>query len=1015
MFAFGTAKCVYFQQLLPVIPCVHFAPAKAHWCFALVLVAASASALDPAKTVTQYHMDVWTERHGLPQGSVQVITQTRDGYLWIGTRDGLARFDGVAFTVFRAESHAGLGADDIRALKEDSSGRLWIGTFNGGLSSYANGRFTLYTRKDGLPGNGVFEILEDSQKKLWFGTRNGLVTLEDDRLIPAGTSEGSVTGQVFCLRESARGEIWIVTDRTLYRMVNNRAPPIPVRDGLPRGRIRELLCDPDDTLWLATTGPGLWHRQPGRSTSYSVRDGLPDDKIRTLLRDRNGNLWIGTWSGLCRFQDGQFSTLTTRDGLPHDYVDALYEDREGSLWIGTRGGGLGRLRDGKFSNFTTREGLAHNFAKCVFEDRDGDIWMGTHGGGVSRYRNGQFAHFTREHGLRSLFVWALAQDRSGDLWIGTGLPASVAVFKEERFVSYGPEEGLVIEGGVRAIFSDAEGSLWIGGDGGGLCQFRHGSFTTFTVRDGLPSNSIRLIGQDREGRLWIGTNEGLCRYENGRFTTFEMEDGLPNNTVYAMHQDPDGAIWFGTQGGLARYAGGKFRAYTARDGLFQNVIYQILEDRERNFWMSSNRGIFEVPVSAFSELDAGRTKALKCIGYGVADGMKATQCEGASQPAGWRSRDGRMWFPTASGVTMIQPAKVHRNERPPPVLLEQVFVDGRNVGTDRPLRVSPGTRELRFRYTALSFLAPSKVNFRYRLEPFDRDWVEAGTRREAFYNGIPAGKYRFRVIACNDDGLWNETGASFAFYLPPHFYQTGWFIALCVATVGVAAWNFHRRRMARARTEFSVVLAERSRIARALHDTLAQGFAGIAFQLEAVADKLDEAPTQARQHLDLALSMVRHSLVEARRSVMNLRSASLENRDLAGAMAETARQMIAHRPVDVEVQTCGPPRTLPPKVEDNLLRVGQEAVTNALKHSQATQIRVVLDYQPDLVRLSVHDNGCGFDSHGPATVSGARFGLIGMRERAKQSGGRIEIRSSPGTGTDIVLEISTNGVAQSVD
>ncbi|PYI84046.1 MAG: hypothetical protein DME26_13845 [Verrucomicrobia bacterium] len=795
----------------------------------------------------------------------------------------------------------------------------------------------------------------------------------------------------------------------MYRLADRHSPAVQVRDNLPGSAIRELLLDPDGTLWLATTGPGLWRRQAGRSVSYSVRDGLPDDKVRTLLRDRNGNLWLGTWSGLCRFQNGHFSSLTTRDGLPHDYIDALYEDREGSLWIGTVFGGLDRLRDGKFATYTTHEGLANNAATAILQTKS------THGGGVSRYRNGEFSHFTREHGLRSLFVWAIEQDRGGNLWVGTGLPASVGVFKEGKFISYGPEEGLTIEGGVRAIFADAEGNLWIGGDGGGLCRFRDGVFTSHTVRDGLPSNSIRMISQDRDGRLWIGTTEGLCRYHHGKFTIFQTQDGLANDTVYAMHQDADGAIWFGTQGGLTRHVGETFRPYTTRDGLFQNAIYQVLEDGEHNLWMSSNRGIFEVPISAFSEFDAGRISALKCIGYGVADGMKATQCEGASQPAGWRSRDGKMWFPTAAGVTMIHPATVQRNERRPPVLVEQVFVDGRSVAIGEPLRVSPGTRELRFHYTALSFLAPSKVRFRYQLEPFDRDWVEAGTRRVAFYNKIPAGKYRFRVIACNDDGLWNEDGASFAFYLPPHFFQTLWFLALCAAMVGLAGWSFHRRRMARAKAQFSMVLAERSRIARSLHDTLAQGFAGIAFQLEAVADKLSGAPAQAQQHLNLALSMVRHSLVEARRSVMNLRSAALESCDLASALAETARQMMADRSVDVNVQTSGPPRMLSPKVEDNLLRVGQEAVTNSLKHSQATQIRIVLDYQPTFVRLSIHDNGQGFEPNGLMAANGGHFGLIGMRERAKQIGGKIEIRSRPGAGTDVVLEIATHRTAQPSD
>jgi len=974
----------------------------------LLLLPENGLALDPTKAITQYHLDVWTEREGLPQGLVQAITQTRDGYLWIGTRDGLARFDGVSFTVFRGETTAGLAANDIRALCEDKAGQLWIGTFNAGLSCYAHGEFKLYTIRDGLPSNGVLDIFQDRNGNVWFGTWDGLARWDSGKFITYGTGEGLVGGGGRAICTDKNGQLWIATDVALNRLSGDRFENVIGAGRLPQSPIREVYADGDGTLWVATTGEGLFRLQDGKGKYYTNREGLPDNKVRTVRRDRDGNLWIGTWSGLCRFQNGTCDVLTKQDGLPHDHIETLHEDREGSLWIGTRGGGLARLRDGKFSNFTTREGLAHDFAKCVFEDREGALWMGTHGGGLSRYQDRRFTNFTTEHGLASDYVWAIEQDREGNIWVGTARPAAVNLFKDGRFVAYGAKQGLPVRRGVRAIAADNEGNLWIGGDGGGLCRFRSGEFTCFTAHDCLSSNSIREIQQDRAGDLWIGTSDGLCRYRQGQFTRYTTDDGLAHNAAYAIFQDSKGVIWIGTQGGLSRYADGRFRSYTSRDGLFQNVIYQILEDESNNLWMSSNRGIFSISKQAIADFDQGSTRSLPCVAYGVADGMKSVQCEGANQPAGYKSRDGKFWFPTANGVTMIDPLNTRVNPQPTPVLVEQVWVGKQQLDLRSPGRLSPGAREFRFQYTALSFSAPEKVRFKYRLEGLDDKWVDAETRRVAFYNEIPPGDYRFHVIACNEDGVWNQAGAAFAFTLAPHFYQTAWFYALCGLVTIVAGWSFHRHRMKQARAQFSFVLAERNRIARELHDTLAQGFAGIAFQLEAVATRLTEAPAQAQQHLKLALQMVRHSLAEARRSVMNLRSAALDKGDLGAALADTARQMMADKPVDVQLKISGAVRPLPAEIENSLLRIGQEAITNALKYAGGEKIRIELTYQSQLVLLRIEDNGQGFDPATFAATDGVHFGLLGMRERAKQIGARLSIQSQPGQGTEVVVKAPLN-------
>ncbi|MEK7676899.1 MAG: two-component regulator propeller domain-containing protein [Verrucomicrobiota bacterium] len=961
-------------------------------------------ALDPAKAITLYHQDVWTEREGLPQGCVQAITQTRDGYLWIGTRDGLARFDGVAFTVFNAENTPGLKSNDIRSLHADRAGRLWIGTFNGGLSRFHEGKFTCFTRADGLPSNGVLDICEDRQGALWMATWSALARFKDGHFSVYSSTNGLVGRRTWSVCEDKQGRLWIGTSRALNSFAEGRFSAYTAKDGSIHHGLRTVYADRDGLLWVGSIGGGLSRFHEGKFTRYTTGDGLADNKVRALSQDRDGNLWIGTWNGLSRLHHGKIDSYRSRDGLPHDFVETLYEDREGSLWIGTRSG-LARLRDGKFTSYSSKEGLANPFAKCVLEGRDGTLWMGSEGGGLNSFRDGKFTQYTTEQGLLSNFVLALREDREGNIWLGTDRPSGLIRFKDGKFTNYTEEQGFPFREGVRALFDDREGNLWIGGDGEGLGRYRDGVFQVFTKRDGLLSDLIRAIGQDREGNLWLCTNGGLCRYRDGTFAGFTTQDGLSHNASYCLHEDAAGTLWFGTQGGLTRYKDGKLTAYTTREGLFHNMIYQILEDDQQNLWMSCNRGVFSLSIRDVEDYDRGRIPRLPCVPYGMADGMKSSQCEGGTQPAGWKSRDSKLWFPTVNGLVMINPENIARNTQPPPVVIEQVIAGGQKIDLRGPVRLAPGAREFRFHYTALSFLAPEKVRFKYKLEGLDDDWVEADTRRVAYYNKIPPGNYQFQVTACNNDGVWNMAGASLAFSLAPHFYQTYWFYALCGAAITLAAWSFHRHRMKQARAEFSLVLVERHRIALDLHDTLAQGFAGIAFQLEAVATKLTEAPAQAQQHLNLALNMVRHSLTEARRSVMNLRSAALGNGNLASALSETARQLMADQPVDVQWQILGAERPLPAKVEANLLRIGQEAITNSVKHSRAGAIRIELDYQPKTVVLRVQDDGQGFDILSSTVAGDAHLGLLGMRERARQMAARLEVKSHPGHGTEVLVEV----------
>jgi ligand-binding sensor domain-containing protein/signal transduction histidine kinase len=980
------------------------------WCLAALIFSRAplVFGLDPSTAITQYNQRVWNEADGLPQGTVQAITQTREGYLWIGTRDGLARFDGVKFTVFQSEHATGLESNDIRTIYEDRSGQLWIGTFNGGVSRFRDGKFTCYKKQDGLPSSGVLDLCEDRQGDLWMGTWNGLARYRDGRFTVYTVADGLTGATCWSICEDKEGTLWIGTSGGLNRLTRGRLERVPLPPEWQEIAVRKVWADPGGVIWIGTLGAGLARFCDDGFVSYTTREGLPDNRIRDIHQDSDGNVWIATWRGLARLADGKIASYTDRDGLPHSFVEALTEDREGNLWLGTHGGGLARLRDGKVAVFTTKEGLASNSAKCVFASREGTIWIGTDGGGLSRYREGTFTHFTTEDGLPSNIVWTIGEDSSGTIWVGTGRPTALCALKQDgSFHTYTRAEGFPVDRGTRCVYGDRAGNLWAGGGAGGLCRFRDGTFTLYSMRDGLPGNLVRAIDEDREGNLWVATGNGLCRLRDGRLTCFTEKDGLAHNAVYCILQDIEGTLWFGTQGGLTRYRAGKFDSYKSLDGLFQNVIYQIVEDNQQTLWMSSNRGIFKLSTRALDEFSRGLIGRLPCVEHGIAEGMKTTQCEGGSAPAGCRAADGRLWFPTVNGVVVVDPRSSRRNLRPPPVIIEQVYVDHQPLDTHIAAKLRPTARELSIHYTALSFVAPEKVRFQYKLEGLNQDWVDAENRRVAYFEKLRPGAYRFRIRACNNDGVWNEADKAFALSLAPHVYQTAWFRALGCATVTGLAWSFHRRRMNRAKLQFSLVLAERNRIARDLHDTLAQGFAGIGFQLEAVAARIVEAPVQAQNHLQVALQMVRQSLAEARRSVLNLRSSTSENGDLASALAQTARRLSPNQSVEVQSSIVGSVRSLPAKIEDNLLRIGQEAIVNSLKYAHAGHLWIELDYLDHNVVLRVRDDGEGFDSARLSANEEPHFGLLGMRERARQMGGSLNVTSSPGRGTGVVLEIPT--------
>jgi ligand-binding sensor domain-containing protein/signal transduction histidine kinase len=972
--------------------------------FLLLLVGGPALALDSSRELSQFSHEVWLTENGLPQNTVHAVAQTKDGYIWIGTEEGLARFDGIKFTVFDKQNTPEIKSNYIRTLLADRLGALWIGTAEG-LVRMLDGKFTLFTTNEGLPSDTIQAVYEDREGNLWVATATGLGLFKSGGLTTFTTRERLISGSIQALFEDAEGALWMATPYGVGRVKDGKFTNYTVRDGLASNSVRAIQQDREGRLWFGSLG-GLTSYSQGRFTTYTTRDGLPNDRIIALHAGRDGNLLVGTAGGLSRFTNGRFTGFSAGDALSTSTILSLLEDLEGNLWVGTESGGINLLKDTKFTTYTVRNGLSNDLVKSIYGDEQGNTWIGTDGGGLNLLKDGKLSVYTTRDGLSSNIVLALFGDRAGNLWAGT--PDGLNRFSQGKFTVYTAADGLA-NNDVRSICADQHGNLWIG-TRGGLSRMKDGVFRTFTEVDGLPNDLIATLYADAKGTLWIGTLGGLSKFTNEEFTTLTTKDGLSSDAVISLYEDSDGTLWIGTNGGgLSRLKDGRLTAYTTRNGLLDDVVYRILEDGGNNLWLSCRKGVFHISKKELDDFARGATTSIAPVAYGTADGMMTRECSGGGDPAGWKSNDGRLWFPTIKGVAMIDPERIKTNAQPPPVVIEQIRIDDKSFAPTDRLQLPPGTTRFDLYYTAPSFVAPERVRFKYKLEGFDKDWIDSGTRRIAYYTNLRPGAYTFRVIASNNDGVWNQTGAAFSLYLKPYFYQTYWFYAVLVLVLALFAWLLFRLRVRGMRAQFGAVLAERTRIAREIHDNLAQEMSGISVQLEVVARTMPPGADAARGHLDRARQQVRHGIAEARRYVWDLRSPALDNNDLPTALAQTARRLTNETAVQAQVEVNGTFRPLTPLVEDNLLRIGQEAMNNAVKHAQAQRIMVNLVFDTRRVQLSVRDDGRGFDPRAAGNGGAGHFGLIGMRERAEQIGGTLSILSGNGSGTEIVVDVPISG------
>lgn len=743
-----------------------------------------ASGLDPRTPVSQYVHDVWQIDQGLPQNSVFAIAQGRDGYLWLGTEAGLVRFDGVTFTTYNSANTTGLADNYVSAITVDRADRVWAGTWLGGVIRLGEGNPVPI---QGTSGAFVNSLYEDRAGTLWAGQNDGLVRFRDGQFHPVPGTKASV----YSLAEDDTGTLVIGTEDGLLAWQERRLVPWQPAGGRIQGPVWTLYRDRAGSLWLGTPD-ALYHATRGRLIRFTAADGLPDGGVTSILETQTGQIWIGAdGGGVARLVDGRFQPFAAKDGLSDDAVTVLLEDREGSLWVGTRHGGLNRFREPILPIYTRREGLSANVVWSVYGDRQGAMWIGT-SEGLNRFQAGHFTPYTVKDGLPSNSVFATLQTSDGVLWAATG--AGIARRRHDRWERVGTTGPF----GARAaaLLEDHTGALWIGG-GSGLFRWKDGRLHDYSQEAGAASAKIRTIVEDRDGSIWIGTHGlGLIRLQNGRFTNFTVKQGLSNDVVESLYADDHG-LWVGTQKGLNLVRGGRIAVVPLEATLPMTDMFAIIADNVGDLWLSSNEGLVSASEPELLAAVAGRRGPVKVQEVVSLDGRRRIEFNGASQNAGWKSPDGRLWFPSIKGLVVVDPGHLSSNPLPPPVHIEQVLVDGHAVDLSEPVDLPPSGGGLEVHYTATSLLIPERVTFRYRLEGYDRDWVEAGTRRVAYYTHVPGGRYRFHVIAANNDGLWNQEGAALPLRLGLHFYEAWWFFAFLGVAVAAAVVGVFRYRVRR--------------------------------------------------------------------------------------------------------------------------------------------------------------------------------------------------------------------------
>jgi len=969
--------------------------------FGVLLCAAACVSAAPAAP-RAYTQRVWQASDGLPEQTVQAFAQTPDGYLWIGTTGGLVRFDGAQFTVFDRQNTPALHENSVFCLMVAHDGALWIGTEGGGLARYVRGEFRSWTTRDGLSNDFVRKIAEDVNGTIWAGTDNGLLRLQGNRFIRVDGTPGIPALAVHAIYFDHAGRLWAGGSKLLC-IVNGHATEYALRgeasqnrvksiiqtadgsmwvgtvSGLNRmtpehstfdhvngitGTVRVLFQTSDSVLWIGTIGQGVFEWNAGKFTQITAPASLPSNTVLNFFEDSEKNFWIGTQAGMVRLTRAQVSIVPLPKADDSDF-GTIYEDRDGSFWIGSTL--LFEMRDGVVTP-RTLPGIGRAHVRNVYRGRSGALWVGTDGDGIYRIADGHAIHLTTRDGLSNNFVRAMTQDRDGSMWVAA-------------------DEGIshILENGA------------------------HTRIVSYQMRDGLAYFSTRALLEDRQGDLWIGTDHGLSHMHAGNFLGDAATSVLAQMKIWAIHEDTDGGIWFGTRNnGLYRFRDGKLAHFSADDGLAGNAVYQILEDRTGHLWMSGPNGI---SLLNRHELDAQAEsfpRHLALTFYSTGDMAANTEIYGGTQPSGCISKEGDVWFPSNLGPIHISSSPTAALA-PSSLRIQSVLADGLAIQLTAPIVLRPSVTRMQFAFAPIRLRSQGSLRFRYRLDGFEKDWSAATQGRTADYTNLPAGHYTFRVQAFELDNPEVVSEASLALMKRPFFYRTWWFLAVCVLLIALLIYGAYQYRVRQVRARFEIVLKERSRLAREMHDTVIQGCTGVSALLEALS--MNGSINGSRKEetnsslMDFARTQLRTTIEEARDAIWNLHQSDGDADHLGEKLESMTHQIGSEFQVPIAYFLRGTPFSISHPVAHDLLMVAREGIFNAALHGHPAHIEVVLTYKSHELILSLSDDGCGFDPSQVETQNGHHFGVRGMRERIERSGGRFRLNSMLGKGVQIEVHL----------
>jgi signal transduction histidine kinase len=943
-------------------------------------------------------------RDGLPGGWIRAIGQSEDGYLWIGGQGGLARYDGSQLVSLSSEP-ALRRASDVIGILPGGDARVWLlPAYGPPICVRGRALSACLPASPLLPPNIRLEAaLIDQDGSVWLASRRELLhhARGTTRLVISFAALG--WRRIHAMVRDGSGRLWLGTDVGLF-VLDGASPRAADPPGPAAAPVEVLVRDRSGTVWGAGGGR-LLRIDPAAAPVIEAAAGpWLVGNVEALLADAEGSLWIGTQDGLVRHRRGSFVRYGRDDGLPDAEITALFEDREGSLWVGMRNGGLAQFTD---RTLDTQQGPPELRGKRVetvaeaFAGPDaGALWVGTTNDGLWRWKDGVSRRYGTADGLVSMRVLSVLPAADGTLWVGTN--RGLHPLREGRV-----ELPLFTGTPVFAMAFQRSGRLWVGGEGRlGHVDPGPAGFVYTQVPNSPDAvwEMNRALGEDDRGVVWLASIGGVARVHQGQAVRAQaLGDTVPS--ARSIHRDEAGTLWFGTTGGLLRRREGRFRLFGAREGLWSEQLWQVVSDGTGFLWLANTRGLFRVSIQELDQVDRGLRRQVTPTWFDTSDRRQDLGVTIVHQPSAWRARDGRLWFASDHGLVVVDPRRPHVNRQPPSVIIERALIDQREAHVGQDNQFSPGPGNMEFHFTAVTLIEPRKAQLRYRLEGFDRDWVLAGSRRVAQYTNIPAGRYRFRVIGANADGVWNEIGATLQFRIAPHFYRTSWFFVLCAAGLVTLAAGLYRARLGRLRREYLAAFAERSRVARELHDTLLQSMAAVGMHLRGVRRGLQGSDRDAARNLEQIENMVTLSLEETRRFVWNLREQSVGSGDLAVALNRLAERITSGQQVACQVEVIGEPASVPNTLQGELFRIAQEAITNVVKHARASTVVLRLEYTEGSLELSVVDDGQGFDAEQVRGAVEGHFGLVGMRERAERIG-QLQVDSRPGEGTTIRVKVT---------